>query len=35
MFRLGQGEVVKGMDEGIEGMRMNGERRLTLPVSQG
>lgn len=33
-FKLGKGEVVKGMDAGVEGMRPGGERRLTLPPSQ-
>jgi len=34
-FKLGKGEVIKGMDVGIEGMLMNEKRKITIPAAQG
>lgn len=32
-FRLGAGEVIKGWDQGVAGMAVGGERKLTVSVN--
>ena len=34
-FGLGQGEVIRGWDEGVQGMQVGGTRVLTIPADMG
>lgn len=34
-FKLGKGEVIKGWDVGVEGMKVGGKRKLTIPAQMG
>jgi len=34
-FRLGAGEVIRGWDEGVAGMKVGGQRTLTIPSELG
>ena len=35
VFGLGRGQVIKGWDEGVVGMKIGGRRKITIPPNMG
>ena len=35
VFTIGKGQALKGLDEGVQGMKTGGQRKLTVPPSLG